>query len=68
MSRCKACNTIMSEAELKRVDFNTGLHLDLCYSCGRESNNAILAFDGLETSGGEDSLDLMELGFNLSNN
>ena len=31
MSRCKACDAIMTESELKRIDYNTGEHLDLCY-------------------------------------
>ena len=70
MSRCKACDKILSESELKRKDYNTGEHLDLCYGCARESNNAILAFDGIEINdgGSEDSLDLSSLGFDLSNN
>ena len=69
MSRCKACDKILSESELKRKDYNTGEHLDLCYGCARESNNAILAFDGIEFNEGEDnSFDLSELGFDVSNN
>ena len=41
MSRCKACDTIMNEYELKRIDHNTGLHLDLCNVCARYSMDAM---------------------------
>ena len=63
MSRCKACDKILSESELKRKDYNTDDYLDLCYGCARVSNDAIL-----ESDTGEESLDLSELGFDLSNN
>jgi hypothetical protein len=62
MSRCKACDKILSESELKRKDYNTDDYLDLCYGCARVSNDAILESDR------EESLDLSELGFDLSNN
>ena len=42
MSRCKACDKILSESELKRKDYNTDDYLDLCYGCARVSNDAIL--------------------------
>ena len=41
MSRCKACDTIMSEYELKRTDRSTGLHLDLCNECAKYSTDAM---------------------------
>ena len=41
MSRCKACDTIMNEYELKRIDHNTGHHLDLCNVCARYSMDAM---------------------------
>jgi hypothetical protein len=41
MSRCKACDTIMTEYELKRIDVLTGHHLDLCNVCSSYSNDAI---------------------------
>ena len=31
MSRCKACDKILSESELRRKDYNTDDYLDLCY-------------------------------------
>ena len=46
MSRCKACDAIMTEAELKRTDYNTDKPLDLCYNCMSISTNAALAFEG----------------------
>ena len=70
MSRCKACNVVMTEAELKRTDYNTDKPLDLCYNCMSISTNAALAFEGgalLDTEG-EESLDLESLGFDISNN
>ncbi len=41
MSRCKACDVILTEPELKRVDRATGLHLDLCNTCLKHSDQAI---------------------------
>lgn len=69
MSRCKACDAIMTESELKRTDYNTDKPLDLCYNCMSISTNAALAFE----NGGlwneeEESLDLGSLGFDISNN
>jgi len=50
MSRCKACDVILTEPELKRVDRATGLHLDLCNTCLKHSDQAIeddwVTFDG----------------------
>ena len=69
MSRCKACDAIMTEAELKRTDYNTDKPLDLCYNCMSISTNAALAFENgdlLDTE--EESLDLEALGFDISNN
>ncbi len=69
MSRCKACNVIMTEAELKRTDYNTDKPLDLCYNCMSISTSASLAFEGggqLDEEG--DNLDLEALGFDISNN
>ena len=67
MSRCKACDKILSESELKRKDYNTGEHLDLCYNCMVESERAVQYFDGVLDKETE-SIDLSELGFDLSNN
>jgi hypothetical protein len=50
MSRCKACDVILTEVELKRKDRITGLHLDLCNTCLKHSDQAIeddwVTFDG----------------------
>ena len=43
MSRCKACDTIMNEYELKKIDANTGKHLDLCGECARHSDDALMS-------------------------
>lgn len=71
MSRCKACDTIMTEQELKRTDYNTDKPSDLCYNCMSISTSVALAFEGtslgwLESK--EESLDLVSLGFDISNN
>ena len=68
MSRCKACDKILSESELKRTDYNTDKPLDLCYNCMSISTNAALAFDGGGILDEEDNVDLSELGFDISNN
>ena len=41
MSRCKACDVILSDYELKKVDRETGHHLDLCNVCLSHSDDAI---------------------------
>jgi protein-arginine kinase activator protein McsA len=41
MSRCKACDVILNEYELKRIDNHTGMHLDLCNVCASHSDDAI---------------------------
>ena len=69
MSRCKACDAIMTESELKRTDYNTDKPLDLCYNCMSISTSAALSFEGggqLDEEG--DNLDLESLGFDISNN
>ena len=42
MSRCKSCDVILNEYELKKIDHLTGLHLDLCNECAAHSNEAVL--------------------------
>jgi hypothetical protein len=54
MSRCKACDTILTEHELKKVDRLTGLHLDLCSTCNKVSDSAIA--DDWVTFDGEDDI------------
>ena len=68
MSRCKACDAIMTESELKRTDYNTDKPLDLCYNCMSISTSAALAFEGGGVMSEEDNVDLSELGFDISNN
>lgn len=41
MSRCKACDVILTESELKRIDKYSGQHLDLCSVCHKHSDEAI---------------------------
>ena len=41
MSRCKACDVILNEYELKRIDNHTGMHLDLCNVCASYSDDAM---------------------------
>ncbi len=42
MSRCKACDVILGEYELKRIDKLTGIHVDLCNVCYSHSNDAMV--------------------------
>ena len=41
MSRCKACDVIMNEYELKRIDRITGDFSELCSNCLSASTEAI---------------------------
>ena len=41
MSRCKACDVILTEAELRKRDRVTDEHLDLCSVCNSASDEAI---------------------------
>jgi len=41
MSRCKACDVILTEAELRKRDRVTDEHLDLCAVCQSASDEAI---------------------------
>jgi hypothetical protein len=41
MSRCKACDVILTEGELGKIDRYSGLHLDLCGECHRVSDDAL---------------------------
>jgi len=46
MSRCKACNQIMTEYEMKKRDpVNVNLFLDLCGACSQYSNDALFDVD-----------------------
>ncbi len=41
MSRCKACDVILTEAELRKRDRVTDEYLDLCSVCHSASDEAI---------------------------
>lgn len=41
MSRCKACDVILTEAELRKRDRVTNEFLDLCSDCHSASDEAI---------------------------
>jgi hypothetical protein len=41
MSRCKACDVILTEAELRKKDRVTDEFLDLCNECHTASEEAI---------------------------
>ena len=41
MSRCKACDVILTEAELRKRDRVTNEFLDLCVECHSVSDEAI---------------------------
>ena len=41
MSRCKACDVILTEAELRKRDRVTDEYLDLCSVCHSTSDDAI---------------------------
>lgn len=43
--RCKACNVLLEDHELKRKDRMSGEFLDLCDECLHESNEAIYQQD-----------------------
>lgn len=51
--RCKACDTILEDRELKRKDKQTGEYLDLCDVCFSISEEAI-DFDFMLTDDEED--------------
>jgi hypothetical protein len=48
MSRCKACDVILNEFELKRIDPHSGSHLDLCNVCASHSDDAITESSEME--------------------
>jgi protein-arginine kinase activator protein McsA len=55
MSRCKSCDVILNEYELKKIDHLTGHHLDLCNACAAHSNEALMdevnkIFDSLSSN------------------
>ena len=63
MSRCKACDVILNEHELKRKDPETGEFIDLCGECLDESNQAMFDFDGVADRETGETLDLNSLWF-----
>lgn len=45
MSRCKACDKVMTEVELMRIDTVTGDYTELCSGCMSHSEAYRLGFD-----------------------
>tara|TARA_R110000744_G_scaffold152443_3_gene266500 strand:- start:8481 stop:8663 length:183 start_codon:yes stop_codon:yes gene_type:complete len=43
--RCKACNVLLEDFELKRKDKLTGDFLDLCSVCYKVSNHTLIEYD-----------------------
>jgi|TARA_B110000977_G_C10867347_1_gene412148 hypothetical protein len=66
MSRCKACDQIMTEYEMKKKDpVNVNLFLDLCGTCSQYSNDALFDGDGDTGKLDADSLDsLVNIAYN----
>jgi hypothetical protein len=62
MSRCKACDVILNEHELKRKDPMTDEYLDLCHECLSESNQALYESDGFLDDETGATINLSELG------
>lgn len=56
MSRCKACNNIMSDTEMRRRDTLTGDYTELCTECFTESEEV-----REEMQNDEDFLDIHDL-------
>jgi hypothetical protein len=46
--RCKACDTLMTEDELKKLDKLTGDYTELCGTCEDASNEALYVVDDEE--------------------
>ena len=44
--RCKACNTLLNDAELRRKDKETNDYVDLCGACYYASEDARIGFYG----------------------
>ncbi len=42
MSRCKACDVIMNDFEMRRIDRATGDYSELCSNCLSASNEATM--------------------------
>lgn len=40
--RCKACDTLMTDDELKRIDKLSGDYTELCSHCEEVSNDALV--------------------------
>ena len=57
MSRCKACDVILTEGELRKIDRYSGLHLDLCSECNRVSDDAL---EGNWSEKGEEIVEIKE--------
>jgi len=66
MSRCKACDQILTDYEMKRKDpVDVNQFLDLCSTCSQYSNEAIFAGSGNTLEIAVDDLDtLLNLDYN----
>ena len=49
MSRCKACDVIMNEFEMKRIDRVTGDYSELCSGCLTVSTDALREESPMQT-------------------
>lgn len=55
--RCKACDQILEDRELKRKDKQTGEYLDLCDECYVASEEAMEDFDVILSDSEESNYD-----------
>ena len=49
VSRCRACNNVMTDTEMKRKDANTKDYSDVCSACLVASVEALMDMDGTIT-------------------
>lgn len=58
MSRCRACNNVMTDVEMRRKDPNTKDFTDLCTTCFVSSVQTLVEMDGYIND--IDTIQLME--------
>jgi len=58
MSRCRACNNVMTDIEMRRKDPNTKDYTDLCTACFVASVQTLMEMDGFISD--IDTIQLME--------
>jgi len=49
MSRCKACDVIMNDFEMRKIDRATGDYSELCSNCLSASNEATMTDSPMHT-------------------